>query len=85
LDLRAVDPVLWITSEQACEQIHARLAGSRHYPLISKKQESLLASRDAFERRASRLVQYPKPRPDARGKSGDRAHGLRKSTAVNKT
>jgi hypothetical protein len=33
----------------------------RHYSLISKRQERLLAKRDAFERRASKLVEYPKP------------------------
>jgi hypothetical protein len=33
----------------------------RHYPLISKKQERLLVPRDKFERRASRLVEYPRP------------------------
>jgi hypothetical protein len=60
-DLRTVDPALWVTSEQACEEIHDRLVKARHYPLISKMQERLLARRDPFERKASKLVQYPKP------------------------
>jgi hypothetical protein len=61
LDLRKVDPALWITNEQACENIHDRLVRARHYPLISKSQERLLATRDSFERTASKLLQYPKP------------------------
>jgi hypothetical protein len=59
--LRRVDPGLWITSDKACEEIHDRLVKARHYPLISKVQERLLARRDSFERKASKLVQYPKP------------------------
>ena len=61
LDLRKMDPALWITREGACEEIHDRLVRARHYPLISKVQERLLARRDPFERKASKLVQYPKP------------------------
>ncbi|MFL6579978.1 MAG: hypothetical protein ACJ8G2_04500 [Burkholderiales bacterium] len=60
-DLRRVDPALWVTSEDACEEIHERLVQARHYPLISKRQERLLSRRDAFERKASKFVQYPKP------------------------
>ena len=60
-DLRKVDPAMWVTSEDACEEIHDRLVSSRHYPLISAAQERLLAQRDPFERKASKLVQYPKP------------------------
>ena len=61
-DLRKVDPALWITSEGACEEVHDRLLKARHYTLISAAQQRLLAQRDAFERKASKLVQYPKPR-----------------------
>lgn len=61
VDLRKADPALWITNEQPCEEIHDRLVKARHYPLISKVQERLLARRDPFERKASKLVQYPKP------------------------
>jgi hypothetical protein len=60
-DLRSVDPALWVTSEIACEEIHDRLVSARHYNLISTAQERLLAHRDPFERKASKLVQYPKP------------------------
>ena len=60
-DLRKVDPALWITNEQPCEEVHDRLVHARHYALISKAQQRLLARRDPFERKASKLVQYPKP------------------------
>jgi len=60
-DLRRIDPTLWVTRKQACVEAHARLAALRHYPLISSRQERLLSRRDAFERRAAKLVQYPHP------------------------
>jgi len=60
-DMRKMDPALWVTNEKACWAAHDRLAALRHYPLISRKQERLLAKRDAFERRASKLVEYPRP------------------------
>jgi hypothetical protein len=62
IDLRKVDPALWVTSEKACDEVHDRLVKARHYPLISAAQQRLLAQRDSFERRVSKLVQYPKPR-----------------------
>jgi hypothetical protein len=68
-DLRKVDPALWITNEQPCEEVHDRLVNARHYALISKGQERLLARRDPFERKASKLVQYPKPPKPGRAKS----------------
>ena len=64
-DLRKVDPELWVTSAKACDEIHDRLVKARHYALISAAQQRLLAQRDSFERKASKLVQYPKP-PKAR-------------------
>ena len=62
VDLRQIDPALWVTNEKACDEVHERLVKARHYPLISTAQQRLLAQRDAFERKASKLVQYPKPR-----------------------
>ncbi len=60
-DLRRVDPALWVTNEDPCDEIHDRLVKARHYTLISAAQQRLLARRDSFERKASKLVQYPKP------------------------
>ena len=61
IDLRKIDPALWVTSKDACEEVHEQMVKARHYPLISKVQQRLLARRDSFERKASKLVQYPKP------------------------
>jgi len=60
-DLRRIDPALWVTNDKACEETHARLEELRHYRLISPRQERLLARRDAFERRAGAILQYPRP------------------------
>lgn len=62
-DLRRLDPAEWVTSTKSCWQTHDRLVALRHYPLITKRQERLLAKRDAFERKAAKLVEYPKPEP----------------------
>lgn len=60
-DMRRIDPAEWVTATASCWDTHDRLTELRHFPLISKRQERLLAKRDAFERRASKLVEYPKP------------------------
>ncbi|HZI82582.1 MAG TPA: hypothetical protein VFF44_01640 [Casimicrobiaceae bacterium] len=70
-DLRRIDPRLWITSEEACVAAHARLAGLRHYPLISARQARLLSKRDPFERRAAALVEYPRPPKAATAREKD--------------
>jgi hypothetical protein len=61
-DLRRVDPELWVTRDRACREVNDRLATLRRYPLISVRQERLLARRDPFEREAAKIVQYPRPR-----------------------
>jgi hypothetical protein len=60
-DMRRIEPEHWVTSEKSCWAAHDRLRDLHHYPLISSRQARLLSRRDAFERRASKLVQYPKP------------------------
>jgi hypothetical protein len=60
-DMRRVDPALWVTSKQACSDAHERLAGLRHYALISARQEGLLSRRDLFEREAANRVEHPRP------------------------
>jgi hypothetical protein len=59
-DLRRLDPALWVTRARACREANDRLAAARHYPLISLPQEKLLTRRDPFERRAAKLVEYPR-------------------------
>jgi len=58
LDLRRVDPGLWVTAD-GCWALHAKLERARHYALISGRQQKVLSRRDAFERAAARIVQYP--------------------------
>jgi hypothetical protein len=60
-DLRRLDPALWVTNDQACVETHARLVALRHYALVSKRQERLLARRDPFERKAAAFLEYPRP------------------------
>jgi hypothetical protein len=60
-DLRRLDPGEWVTNPKSCWKTHDRLVKLRHFPLITKRQERLLVPRDKFERRASRLVEYPRP------------------------
>jgi hypothetical protein len=61
-DLRRADPAFWVTSEASCWAVHDRLASRRHYPLVNAAQARALSPRDSHERRAARLVQYPRPR-----------------------
>jgi hypothetical protein len=60
-DLRRLDPGDWITNPKSCWLAHDRVTDSRHYALISKRQERLLTKRDRFERKTSKIVEYPKP------------------------
>ena len=66
-DMRRIDPQLWVTRAEACSDVDDRLSGLRHYPLVSTRQANALSRRDAFERRAAALTQYPPPR--GRGRS----------------
>ncbi|MDQ3028255.1 MAG: hypothetical protein M3R58_17360 [Pseudomonadota bacterium] len=60
-DLRRIDPEEWVTNIRSCWVAHDRLVAIRHFALITRRQERLLARRDAFELRASKLVEYPRP------------------------
>lgn len=67
-DLRRLPLEEWVTKVKSCWPAHDRLTELRHYPLISRKQEKLLAKRDAFERKAGKLVEYPRPEKKPKGK-----------------
>ena len=62
-DLRRIDPRLWVANGNDCQEVEDLLAGLRHHRLISVRQERVLARRDPFERRASKLVEYARPTP----------------------
>jgi hypothetical protein len=61
-DMRRIDPSEWVTAKKHCWDTHDRLTELRHYPLISRRQERMLAKLDPFARSASKLVQYPRPK-----------------------
>jgi hypothetical protein len=60
-DLRRLELCEWVTNEKSCWPAHDRLVVLRHYPLLTKRQEKLLTRRDGFERRAGKVVEYPRP------------------------
>ena len=60
-DMRRIDPKDWITARKNCWAAHDRITELRHYALISRRQEKLLAKRDPFERKAAKMVEYPRP------------------------
>lgn len=60
-DLRRIDPSEWVTATKNCWPTHDRITERRHYALISPRQERLLAKRDKFERKAAKIVEYPRP------------------------
>ena len=62
-DMRRLDLAEWVTHTHSCWVAHDRLVALRHFALITPRQERLLARRDAFELRASKLVEYPRPEP----------------------
>ena len=59
-DMRNIDPALWVTNARPCVEAHDRLEALRHYDLISARQQRLISRRDPFERRAAKLVEYPR-------------------------
>jgi len=61
-DLRKVDPKIWVTNGSNCWDIPGMLDEIRHYPLVTRKQVRLLYRRDAMERKAGNLLEYPAPR-----------------------
>ena len=65
-DMRRIDPGKWITPDEMCEEANARLAGLRHYALVSPHSRRELSRLDAFEQRAATMVEYPRPRARTR-------------------
>ncbi len=66
LDLRGIDPRRWVTRADACTDVDDTLAALRHYPLVPARRPPVLWRRDAFERRAAKVVEYPPPAKRAR-------------------
>ena len=59
-DLRRIDSTAWVTSAAPCWEAHDRLANLRHYPLVTARQRAELSRLDPFERRLSRIAQFPR-------------------------
>jgi hypothetical protein len=60
-DLRRIAVGHWVVNGENCQKVEDTLAGLRHYPLISTRQRHLLLPLDPFQRKAGKLVQYPRP------------------------
>jgi hypothetical protein len=60
-DLSRLAPAEWVTNTKNCWKAHDIITDQRHFALIDRRQEKLLTKRDKFERRASKLVEYPRP------------------------
>lgn len=60
-DLRRIDPALWVTRSENCWWLHDRLAALPHVPLVTPAQTRAMSRFDPFERRVSKLLQFPRP------------------------
>jgi len=61
LDLRTFDPKLWVTNGEDCWDVAEKLDEIRHFPLVSRRQQHALRTRDRVERRAERLREHHPP------------------------
>jgi hypothetical protein len=61
-DLRRIDPKLWITGEKHAWFVAEELDRLQHFPLVKAHHVKAILRRDPFERRASALLQYRRPR-----------------------
>ncbi len=57
-DLRRFTPEQWVTTEGSSWDIPGALDVSRHYKLLTKQQMRALKSRDAFEMKAGKMLEY---------------------------
>jgi hypothetical protein len=69
-DLRRIDTEHWVANADDCQEVEDTLASLHHTPLLTARQERLLAPLDPFQRRAWKLVQHPRPKPAGTRKAG---------------
>jgi hypothetical protein len=62
VDLRKVDPKLWVTNPKFCAEIVDILTDARHFNLVPRGQEKRLRPIDIIERTAQALEDYDDPR-----------------------
>jgi hypothetical protein len=61
-DLRRIDPGVWVSGEKNAWVVAEKLDELRHFKLLSGQQLGSVTRRDPFERKASLLLQYRRPR-----------------------
>ena len=61
LDLRSIASKVWVTNGANCWEIAERLNEIRHYPLLAKRHERALRTRDRLERRAQQVRDHDPP------------------------
>lgn len=61
-DLRRVDPTIWVTGEKQAWFVAEELDRIRHFKLLERRHLRAVTRRDPFERRASLLAQFRRPR-----------------------
>lgn len=61
IDLRSVDPALWVTNPGFCGEVFDRLATARHFCLLPPGMTGAdLRPIDPIVKRAAKLVEYPR-------------------------
>ena len=61
-DLRRIDPRVWVSGEKNAWLVAEKLDELRHFKLVNGHQLRSVTRRDPFERKASLLLQYRRPR-----------------------
>src|SRR5688572_28858560 len=61
-DLRRVDPKVWVTGEKQAWFVAEELDRIMHFKLVERRHLRAVTRRDPFERRASLLAQFRRPR-----------------------
>jgi len=62
VDLRRLDPTLWVTREKSCVEVIDLLTRARHYQLVPRGHETRLREIDAVEAEAQAMNEYKDPR-----------------------
>lgn len=61
-DLRRIAPEIWVTGDKPAWSVAEQLDRIKHFKLIDGRHLPAVTRRDPFERRASALLQYRRPR-----------------------
>jgi len=83
-DLRRIDPKQWVTNPKHCWGVVEQILETRHYPLISRHQETRLLVCERFVRDSYDHPQYPHPgKPSKPGKQAGK-QGVRQRLSPGK-